>query len=412
MSAASEGPVSASEAAALFADLSKARVLILGVSGGPDSTALLWLAARWRARRKHGPTLIAVTVDHGLRPESAREALGVKRFAQKLGVAHRTLRWNGRKPASGIQQAAREARYRLLADAARKGGARHILTAHTLDDQAETVLFRLARGSGIAGLRGMLREGPLPVLGGTPSPHSPSKTGVNALTAGEGGGGGASASAKFRNKSPSGLAPLGHLPHKGGGGTESAARSDLLLVRPLLEIPKSRLLATLAAAKIPFADDPSNRDPRFTRPRLRELMPGLAAEGLDARRLSSFARRMARADQAIERAVDEAQARLWVSAAGSIVFGPGFAELPPEILLRLLGRAVAQVGNEGPVELGKLEALHTALTAAMAQKGRSARFRRTLAGALVTLAGEITVERAPARRSGVKPRKGAFTKPR
>jgi tRNA(Ile)-lysidine synthase len=320
------------------------------VSGGPDSTALLWLAARWRARRKSGPKLIAVTVDHGLRPESAREALAAKRFAHKLGVTHRTLRWIGTKPKTGIQQAAREARYRLLADAAHKVGARHILTAHTLDDQAETVLFRLARGSGMVGLRGMARLSPLPARG---------------------------------ERQPA-------------------------LVRPLLCLPKSRLLATLTAAKITFADDPSNRDPRFTRPRLRELMPGLAAEGLDARRLSSFARRMARADQAIERAVDEAQARLWVSAAGSIVFGPGFAELPPEISLRLLGRAVAQVGNEGPVELGKLEAL----ASAMAQKRRSARFRRTLAGALVTLAGEITVERAPARRSGAKPRKGAFTKPR
>jgi tRNA(Ile)-lysidine synthase len=400
VSAASEGPVSAFEAAALFADLSKTRVLILGVSGGPDSTALLWLAARWRARRKHGPTLIAVTVDHGLRPESAREARVVKRLAHELDVTHRTVRWSGKKPASGIQQAARDARYRLLADAARKAGARHVLTAHTLDDQAETVLFRLARGSGIAGLKGMLREGPLPVLGGTPSP-----------LVGEGWGGGVSASAKLGNKSPSGLASLGHLPHKGGGGTESAASSDPLLVRPLLSIPKSRLLATLTAAKIPFADDPSNRDPRFTRPRLRELMPGLAAEGLDARRLSGFARRMARADQAIERAVDEAQVRLWVSAAGSVVFGRGFAELPPEISLRLLGRAVARLGNEGPVELGKLEALHAALASAMAQKGRSARFRRTLAGALVTLAGEITVERAPARRSGAKSRKGAFTKP-
>ena len=117
-------------------------------------------------------------------------ARAVKRLARALGVPHRTLRWEGGKPSTGLQQAAREARYRLLADAARKGGARHILTAHTLNDQAETVLFRLARGSGIAGLRGMGRVSSLPALGWTPSPHSPSKTGVNALTEGEGWGGG------------------------------------------------------------------------------------------------------------------------------------------------------------------------------------------------------------------------------
>src|SRR5947199_6355953 len=119
---APDEPVSATEAAALFADLSAAPVLILAVSGGPDSTALMWLAARWRARRKHGPKLIAVTIDHGLRAESAREALGVKRLARKLKVEHRTLRWTGRKPKTGIQQAARTARYRLLAEAARKAG--------------------------------------------------------------------------------------------------------------------------------------------------------------------------------------------------------------------------------------------------------------------------------------------------
>jgi tRNA(Ile)-lysidine synthase len=344
--------ISVTETAALFADLAEAPALILAVSGGPDSTALLWLAAHWRARNKRGPKLIAVTVDHGLRRESAREALAVKRFAKKLKVEHRTLRWTGRKPKTGIQEAARNARYRLLADAARKAGARHILTAHTLDDQAETVLFRLARGSGIAGLRGIARVTPL---------------------------------------------------------------AAVALVRPVLSIPKSRLLATLAVAKIPFADDPSNRDPRFTRPRLRELMPGLAAEGLDARRLAGLARRMARADQAIERATDEAATRLRKprTNGGPIVFGSGFADLPAEVALRLLGRAIAETGNEGPVELGKLEALHADLAAAM-QKGDPVRFRRTLAGALVTFTGEITVERAPARRSGLpagaKRRKGAFTK--
>src|SRR6185436_11157971 len=156
-------PVSESEAAALFADLSDAPVLILAVSGGPDSTALMWLAARWRAGAKHGPKLIAVTIDHGLREESAPEALAVKRLAKTLNVEHRTLRWTGRKPKTGIQEAARNARYRLLAGAARKAGAGHILTAHTLDDQAETVLFRLARGSGVSGLAGMAPVAPMPI---------------------------------------------------------------------------------------------------------------------------------------------------------------------------------------------------------------------------------------------------------
>jgi tRNA(Ile)-lysidine synthase len=368
--------ISASEAAALFADLSDEPALILAVSGGPDSTALMWLAARWRARRKRGPKLIAVTIDHGLRPESAREALTVKRLARKLGIAHRTLRWTGKKPATGIQQAARNARYRLLTDAARKAGARHVLTAHTLDDQAETVLFRLARGSGLTGLRGMARTASLPGLT------------RQSIT----------------------------LPKRMDARVQPAHDETLVVIRPLLDIPKSRLIAILAAAKIPFADDPSNRDPRFTRPRLRELMPGLAAEGLDARRLASFAQRIARADAAIEHAVDDARTRLspapW--GTGPITFSAGFADLPAEISLRLLGRAIAQVGDEGPVELGKLEALHAALVGAIMQKGRAARFRRTLAGALVTFAGGITVERAPARRSVApsagKPRKGAFTK--
>src|SRR5437773_10961810 len=88
---APDEPVSVSEAAALFADLSEAPVLILAVSGGPDSTALMWLAARWRARRKHGPKLIAVTIDHGLRREAAREAPRAQRPAEQRKVQHRPL---------------------------------------------------------------------------------------------------------------------------------------------------------------------------------------------------------------------------------------------------------------------------------------------------------------------------------
>ena len=173
------------------------------------------------------------------------------------------------------------------------------------------------------------------------------------------------------------------------------------LVRPLLDIPKARLVVTLRVAKIPFAEDPSNRDPRFTRARLRGLMPALAQEGLDARRLALLARRLKRADLAIEAAVDRAEESLAVRPSGSDSSGfeaSGFAQLPAEIALRLLGRAVAKAGDEGPVELAKLESLKTALDDAL--NGDNARFRRSLAGALVTLVGggRIVVERAPPRR--------------
>jgi tRNA(Ile)-lysidine synthase len=300
------------------------------------------LAARWRKGLKKKPALLAVTVDHGLRKEAKREAAAVAKFARKLGIAHRTLRWTGKKPKTGLQQAARQARYRLLADAARKVGSTHIVTAHTLDDQAETVLIRMSRGSGIGGLGAM--------------------------------------------------SLIAALPGSAGG---------LKLARPLLDIPKARLVATLRAAKIPFADDPSNRDPRFTRARLRSLMPQLAEEGLDARRLALLARRLRRADAAIEAVVDQAMDFLAAkpSKPHALAFDAGgLCILPPEITLRLLGRAVAGVGDEGPVELAKLEALKAALDMAQATAG-SGVFRRSLAGALVTrTGGQITVERAPPRR--------------
>jgi tRNA(Ile)-lysidine synthase len=176
-----------------------------------------------------------------------------------------------------------------------------------------------------------------------------------------------------------------------------------VLVRPLLEIPKTRLIATLARAGIAFADDPSNRDPRFTRTRLREVMAALAREGLDARRLSLLARRLRRAEAAIETAVDVATAALsqapWPER-GPIVFDVDqFNRLPAEVALRLLGRAIARAGDEGSIQLGKLEALYEALS--LVSAGKVSRWRRTLAGALVTLGGRgLVVERAPARRGG------------
>lgn len=338
-------PVSVAETTALFADLASLPVIILAISGGPDSTALLVLAARWRAALKSGPQLIAVTVDHRLRPESAREARAVAQLARKLKVAHRTLRWTGRKPKTGLQAAARQARYCLLAQAAEEAGAHQVLTAHTRDDQAETVMIRLVRGSGVAGLGAMARVVPLP----------------------------------------------------------TSRERGIVLVRPLLDVPKARLLATLRAARIPFADDPSNQDPRFTRVRIRDLLSRLAEEGLTAPRLALLARRLARANAAIERATDAAFAELLQHPMPApppipLLFdAAGFKQLPEEVALRVLGRAVAMRGDEGPVELGKLEALHADLASQTVALG--SRFRRTLAGALVTLAGDaLIVERAPPRR--------------
>src|SRR3954452_24661017 len=150
--------VSAQQAKQLFAGWKAAPALVLAVSGGPDSIALMWLAARWRRGLKRGPRLIAVTIDHGFRAGTARAALGGKRLGRGPGLEHRTLRWRAAKPKRGLPAAARDARYRLLADAARKSGATHIVTAHTRDDQAETLLMRMLRGSGIAGLAAMARE--------------------------------------------------------------------------------------------------------------------------------------------------------------------------------------------------------------------------------------------------------------
>lgn len=319
---------------------------MIAVSGGADSTALLYLFARWEKRHRPSPRLHAVTVDHGLRPGSRAEAMAVKRLAVRLGVAHRTMRWTGEKPATGLQEKARAARYRLLHAAARKVGARLVITAHTLDDQAETVLFRLARGSGLAGIAGMARISPIP------------------------------------------------------GAVMHDARGSPALVRPLLDTPKSRLVATLRAAGIVHAEDPSNADPRFARVRWRGLAPALAAEGLTAQRLVQLARRVRRNEAAIEAAVAAAFERLGsCPAAHAIAFDArGLRDLPVEIALRLVGRAAGAVGDEGPVELGKLEALCEPLFAALEQP--DARFRRTLAGAMVSLHRDrLLVERAPPRRS-------------
>jgi len=329
--------ISAQDAKLLFAAWKTAPAIVLAVSGGPDSIALMWLAARWRRALKQGPRLIAVTVDHGLRPEAAREARDVKRLAGTLELPHRTLRWTGTKPNTGLPAAAREARYRLLTRVARTSGATHILTAHTRDDQAETLLMRMLRGSGIAGLAAMARE---------------------------------------------------------------TDRDGMRLARPLLDVSKSQLIATLKKAGIGFADDPTNRDTAFTRPRLRGLMPALADEGGDSRNLARLASRLARANAAIEVLADGAERYLALRGCDPARGGyaaAAFLALPEEIRLRLLKRAIDHFGYEGPAELGKVETLLMALDqAGLAGEGK---LRSTLAGALISLdKGRIRVEPSPPRR--------------
>ena len=180
----------------------------------------------------------------------------------------------------------------------------------------------------------------------------------------------------------------------------------LLLVRPLLDLPKARLIATLEAGGVSFCDDPSNRDPRFTRARLRELMPVLAGEGLDARRLALLARRLRRAEATIEFAVGAAASAVsdaaWSNGGPILLDAEKFIRLPAEVALRLLGRAIVHAAGELPLRLGRLEALYDLLAQSNSESRsvrlRHNRVRRTLAGALITLAaGRLTIERAPAR---------------
>ncbi len=230
---------------ALLAPLASAKATLVAVSGGPDSTALLVMAAAWAARR--GARIFAATVDHRLRPESAAEAAGVARLCARLAVPHATLVWTGPKPSSRLQERAREARYRLLTAHAEEIGADTIATAHHRDDQAETVLFRLLRGSGLAGLAGM---------------------------------------------------------------AETSERGGVRLVRPLLGLAKADLVGYCRDEGVAFVEDPSNADPAYARTRMRALMQTLAREGLDSAALARLARRAAETDAALARMTGEVEARL------------------------------------------------------------------------------------------------------
>jgi tRNA(Ile)-lysidine synthase len=238
----------------------------VAVSGGPDSLALAILADRWARRR--GGEICALSVDHRLRPESAAELKRVAGWLAARSISHEILVWDGEKPRSHIQEAARAARYRLLSQWCRTHGCLHLLTAHHRNDQIETHLLRREAGSGRDGLAGM-----------------------------------------------------------------SAVRelAGCRVLRPLLDVPKARLLATLAAEGQPFVTDPSNRNPAFARARLRQRPVGAdcAAIACDIQTLGrERIRREHERDALLARAVS--------------VHPAGFATLDPAALLAAPHNLAAQ----------------------------------------------------------------------
>lgn len=291
-------PIGSDEAEALLAILAPHRHVLLAVSGGPDSTALMLLAAR-----NAGPAvqLSVATVDHGLRPESPGEADAVARLSRSLGLDHVTLRWGGPKPTGRIQEKAREARYALLAAHAAAIGATAVATAHHADDQAETVLLRLVRGSGPAGLAAMRSDTPL---------------------------------------------------------------GPVRLLRPFLGVAKIRLVATARAAGLSVADDPSNADPRFARARLRNLQPVLEREGLTRGRLTTLARRATRAEAAIQAMATAAWSRHATGGAEGLDLSSELWSEPEEIRLRVFQRAIEAVSGGNP-RLERLEAASARLDGAV-----------------------------------------------
>lgn len=293
-------PIAAEEFAALMAALGpfeSAPAVAVGVSGGADSLALCLLLDRWAGER--GGLATALTVDHGLRPESGDETRQVASWLQERGIAHRVLRWGPPRPGSGIQAAARQARYRLMTEWCVGAGVLHLALAHHREDQAETLILRLGRGSGLYGLAGM--------------------------------------------------APV-------------VARADLRLVRPLLTIPRARLEATVRAFGQSWIEDPSNRNLAYRRVRVRQsVLPVLAAEGLDAGRLAATARGLGRARAAVEAAVADVLARAAsMHPLGFARLDPDPIRLAPEeVGLRALASIVTAIGGAPyPPRLDRLGRLY------------------------------------------------------
>ena len=283
---------------------------VLAVSGGADSMTLMMMAQRWRdARGRHDFPIHVATVDHGLRAASAAQAEWVAAQAKALDFQTHILFWPGEKPVTAIQAAARTARYDLLSgllerlDLPRPTG---LLVGHHLDDQAETFLMRLARGSGIDGLAAMPAE-------------------------------------------------------------RSLARDpEVLLRRPLLGLEKTTLTASLTRLGTAWIDDPSNTNAAFERVRVRRALGVLDDLGVHAAALATSSRRLARARAALAHATHELAARALDLHAGAYaeIDPAAYDAAPEEIRLRLMQHVIERFGaGAEPVRMSRLEDLVGRLSA-------------------------------------------------
>lgn len=286
----------------------------VAVSGGGDSLALMVLLAEW-ARDRHLALPLVLTVDHGLRAGSGRDARTVEAMAQRLGLEAMCLKWSGRKPAADLEAAARRARYRLMGTACRRHRLGALYLAHSREDQAETFLLRLARGSGLDGLVAMQALAPFPLPG----------------------------------------------------------FEDVAVVRPLLGVARAELRAFLEVRGINWAEDPMNADPRFARVRVRAAWPALEAAGLSAARIADATAHLARARAALEAVTGEFLGLHAHFAEDRVLLdGTALAAAPREIGLRVLAAVLGRVsGAAYRPRFVRLDRLLDAIAANQLGKGRT-----------------------------------------
>lgn len=283
--------------------------LAVGVSGGPDSLALALLAAEWVGAR-HG-SLIALIVDHGLRPEAAAEAGLTRAWLHARGIAGVILRWDGAKPTTAIPARARAARYRLLLDWCRRMGVVHLLLGHHACDQTETVLMRLFGGSGIEGLAGIL--------------------------------------------------PVRYTPFT-------------RVVRPLLAVDPARMRATLTARGQEWLEDPTNANQAYTRARIRLALAALPAANTIRDDLTRLQASATQAAARLDAAVEQSFARCCeIDRLGfAWVDEEALAAVPEEIAWRLLARLLCGIGGSAwPPATRSVRALRARLLTRVGQPSGS-----------------------------------------